>query len=291
MQADFPPPPPGNTGWPWIASVEPLPQAMHNGSAWPHIGVITPSYNQAPFLEETIRSVLLQGYPSLEYIVIDGGSTDGSLEIIRKYERWLAYWVSEPDRGQTHAINKGLAKATGQVVAWLNSDDTYLPGTLDRVAAAFQGDPPARLVYASAQFVDDDGQVLKPYPAFPLALGLLRLRYWLGWPIPQPTVFADRRLVDQYGLLDESYHYALDYEWLIRLSQYVNFTCLDETLATYRWHSRSKTGDWQANKHLFFAECRRANRKYAPWWSPRSWPLWMAQRRYDRDPAAQNGRP
>ena len=118
---DLPPPPPGKRGWPWIeASVE-LPDPMPDGQEWPRVSIVTPSYQQGPFIEETIRSVLLQGYPNLEYIVIDGGSTDETVAILRKYEKWIAYWVSEADKGQSEAINKGFAKASGDLFGWPNA--------------------------------------------------------------------------------------------------------------------------------------------------------------------------
>jgi len=113
---DLPSPPHGKKGWPWTEETPPLPDTMPDGRPWPRISIVTPSYNQAEFIEETIRSVLLQGYPDIEYIIIDGGSTDGSVKIIKKYEPWLTYWVSEPDRGQSHAINKGMKRATGEIL-------------------------------------------------------------------------------------------------------------------------------------------------------------------------------
>src|ERR1051325_5733493 len=134
--SNVPTPPADKAGWPWTEETPVLAKRMADGRTWPRISVITPSYNQAQFLEQTIRSVLLQGYPNLEYIIIDGHSSDGSAEIIKRYEQHLAFWVSEPDRGQSHAINKGLTMATGQIMCWLNSDDYYLPGTLETVATA-----------------------------------------------------------------------------------------------------------------------------------------------------------
>src|SRR5437870_1420981 len=136
---ELPSPPPDKTGWPWTAETPPLPPARPDGSAWPRISIVTPSYNQGQFIEETIRSVLLQGYPDLEYTIIDGGSTDQSIEIIKKHEPWLTYWVSEQDRGQAHAINKGLSRSTGEIFQWINSDDVLLSGALFELAAAYSG--------------------------------------------------------------------------------------------------------------------------------------------------------
>ena len=134
--SELPPPPPGKSGWPWTEETPMAPPTLPDGSPWPRVSIVTPSYNQGQYLEETIRSVLLQGYPDLEYIIIDGGSTDESVTIIEKYAPWLAYWVSEPDRGQSHAINKGFARATGEIYAWLNSDDYYWPGAIVIAARA-----------------------------------------------------------------------------------------------------------------------------------------------------------
>src|SRR5437588_6081454 len=134
--AKLPSPLTDKTGWPWTIETPPLPVVRPDGSCWPRISIVTPSYNQGQFIEETIRSVLLQGYPDLEYIIIDGGSQDESVEIIKKYEPWLTYWVSEQDRGQSHAINKGFDRSTGLILGWLNSDDVLLPNALATVAVA-----------------------------------------------------------------------------------------------------------------------------------------------------------
>jgi glycosyltransferase involved in cell wall biosynthesis len=123
LLAILPSPPLDKTGWPW--TIETNPQVYVSSRTYPRISIVTPSYNQAQFIEETIRSILLQNYPNLEYIIIDGGSTDGTVEILKKYETWLTYWVSEPDRGQSHALNKGIERATGEWIGWQNSDDVY----------------------------------------------------------------------------------------------------------------------------------------------------------------------
>src|SRR5437773_6556922 len=158
--AELPPPSAGRTGWPWTQESGWWADSRRRAMAWPRISVITPSFNQGQFLEETIRSVLLQGYPNLDYIIIDGGSTDGSVEVVKKYEPWLTYWVSEPDRGQSHAINKGWQRAHGDVLAWLNSDDTYNPDALRCAAEALQQNPAAGMVYSDMNYIDVSSNVI-----------------------------------------------------------------------------------------------------------------------------------
>ncbi|RMF85104.1 MAG: glycosyltransferase [Nitrospinota bacterium] len=262
--AELPPPPSGKQGWPWTEETPPL-SAAGLGSGrqkgrvgfWPQISIVTPSYNQGAFLEETIRSVLLQGYPHLEYIIIDGGSDDQSLDVIRRYAPWLAYWVSEPDRGQSHAINKGLACSTGEILAWLNSDDFYLPGTLGRVAEEFHTHPELSLLYGDALFVDAESTPLWPYRGRETTL-LEKLEYWKGWHVPQPTTFFRRDLYLRIGPLEETFHYGLDYEYFLRAALVYPFHYLPATLATYRRHEMSKTGEGDTNRAVFHAECRRA---------------------------------
>jgi len=131
--SELPPPPPNKTGWPWTEESLYLPSTMTDGSNWMKISIVTPNYNYEQFLEETIRSVLLQGYPNLEYVIVDGGSTDNSLDIIKKYEPWLTFWISEKDRGQSNAINKGFEHTSGFIRGYLNSDDLFLSGALEKV--------------------------------------------------------------------------------------------------------------------------------------------------------------
>jgi len=183
---------------------------------WPKITVITPSYNQARFLEATLRSVHDQGYPNLEHIVIDGGSTDGSVEIIRKFEDRLAYWVSEPDKGQTDALIKGFSRATGQILAWLNSDDLYEPRTLWDVAEFFTRHPDVQFVYGDALWIDTEGRILKPKKEIPFNRFIWLYDYNY---IPQPSAFWRRELYEVVGGLDPRFDLAMDADLWIRFAE------------------------------------------------------------------------
>ncbi len=181
---------------------------------WPTVSIITPSYNQAQFLEETIVSVLDQDYSKIEYIIIDGKSTDGSVDIIRKYEDRLAYWVSEPDNGQCHAINKGFKRASGDVIAWLNSDDVYRPGAIREVVKSFHDHPDAVAVIGGCALVDAERNVF----SFKKPIDLNPQRLLCGGGIPgQPAVFFRRELLERVGGLREDLHYILDWEYWLRV--------------------------------------------------------------------------
>ena len=184
-------------------------------SIQPLVSVVTPSYNQAQFLEQTIHSVLEQDYPSIEYIVVDGSSTDGGVGIIRRYAGRLAWWVSEPDSGQAEAINKGLRRASGEIVAWLNSDDVYLPGAVAQAVSALQADPQLGMVYGDAITIDAQG---KPLGRFSFGdWGLLDL---MGFRIIcQPAVFMRRSVLEQAGFLEPSFHFMLDHHLWIRIAR------------------------------------------------------------------------
>lgn len=186
----------------------------------PRISIVTPSYQQAPYLQQTIDSVLSQGYPNLEYIIIDGGSSDGSVDIIKRYESRLAYWVSEKDRGQTHAINKGFARATGDIFAYLNSDDYYLPGTLERVASAFCSDDTLDLVHGRCRYVDASGsptgEQFGSITRFDEIVDLWSV-WWQRRQFVQPEVFWTRRIAEKVGPFREELHFVMDYDYWLRV--------------------------------------------------------------------------
>ncbi|MGE5072888.1 MAG: glycosyltransferase family 2 protein [Anaerolineae bacterium] len=200
------------------------------------VSVVTPSYNQAAYLELTIRSVLDQAYPELEYIVVDGGSTDGSVDIIKRHAGRLAWWISEKDTGQAEAINKGLGRAHGEIVAWLNSDDVYLPGAVAAAVQAFSAHPQAVLVYGDTRAVDGEGQTLNVLRYRQLSLEDLLCYEIIG----QPAVFMRRSAFEAAGGLDLSYHYMLDHQLWIKLAQLGELVHVDQQWAAARYHPGAK---------------------------------------------------
>lgn len=233
--AQLPSPPPGKTGFPWTLA-KPATPAIPS-TALPRISIVTPSFNQHPFIEETLRSVLAQNYPNLEYLVLDGGSHDGSVEIIRRYAPWLDYWASEQDHGQADAINRGWQRATGEIVAWLNSDDTYLPGALTAVAQTFLDQPAVALVFGDCNIVDAATQVLEVIR--PRAVDVARIL--LANPIPQPATFIRRRALEQVGFLDPGFRYTMDHELWVRLARQFRFAYIPRPLANFRMYRGTKS--------------------------------------------------
>lgn len=207
--------------------------------ALPRISVITPSYNQAQYLEETIQSVLGQFYPSLEFLVLDGGSTDGSVDIIRSYDDRITRWVSEKDNGQADAINRGLQQATGDILCWLNSDDCYLPGALDQAAQLLDPSKEQMVLGNCFHFVHDAARgwgsdVARYYREFDL-----RLRDY----IIQPSTFWTRKAWERVGPLDGSLNYTFDWDWFIRAQRsMVEFIPCNRYLSMYRIHEQHKSG-------------------------------------------------
>lgn len=246
--------------WPWSDEVDSFVYKERN--SWPKISIITPSFNQGKYIEKTIRSILLQNYPNLEYIIIDGGSTDDTVEIIKKYEPWITYWVSEPDKGQSNALNKGFDKATGDIVAWMNSDDYYMKGAFLSVANAF-GDPSISVVNGSCQMEFSNSR--KSFIDNPGAVTTERmLRFWKDYFCPpQPAIFFKRSVIDEIGGVDESLNYAMDLDLWLRISLKYKFKFIDEVLAGYLIHESSKSGS-DEGFIKFFPEWKQVSLKYLP---------------------------
>jgi len=204
----------------------------------PLVSIVTPSFNQARFLEETMRSVLGQDYPRIEYMVVDGGSSDGSVDVIRRHADRLAWWDSSPDQGQTDAINKGFARAQGDVLAWLNSDDTYQPGIVRRAVEFLQANPRVGMVYGDANFIDEHGDVIGRFPAAQTDYRRLRQGYV---HVPQQAAFFRAELWRQVGPLDPTFYFAMDYDLWVRLARLAELRYLPLLWANFRLHSQGKT--------------------------------------------------
>ena len=224
----------------------------------PLVSIVTPSFNQARYVEATIRSVLAQDHPRIEYIVVDGGSTDGTVDIIRKYamesnrslfedrkqasglhKHSIAWWVSEKDKGQTDAINKGFSRAKGDILAWINSDDTYQPGAVSAAVKYLQGHPEAGMVYADCNFINEEGRVIGNFGSAQTDYRLLRQGYV---HIPQQTMFFRADLWRQVGPLDPSFYFAMDYDLWTRLAARAELKYIPgEVWANFRLHTSGKT--------------------------------------------------
>jgi glycosyltransferase involved in cell wall biosynthesis len=248
----------------------------------PRITVVTPSFNQAAYLETTIRSVLGQRYPNLEYFVFDGGSSDGSVEIIRRYASELAHWTSAPDGGQAAAINIGFGRATGEILCWLNSDDFHLPDALGRMAAhlgARTAEP--AIAYGSCVFFDEEGSTRRIEPPHPHNRARLRRCD----PIVQPSAFWTAAAWRAVGPLDDSMHFAFDWEWFLRADQKgCRFQPVPDLLAAYRIHAAHKSGSGGDKRRDEILRVMRAHSEARTvemfeWW--RAHPqLWPAMRRW-----------
>jgi glycosyltransferase involved in cell wall biosynthesis len=204
----------------------------------PLVSIITPSFNQGYYLEETVRSVLAQEYPNIEYLIVDGGSTDQSIEIIRNYENHLAWWVSEKDQGQTDAINKGFARARGSFFAWINSDDTYLPGAISEAVSFLVAHPDVGMVYGDANLIDENGKLLGRFPARQTNYKKLRRGYV---HIPQQAAFFRADLWHKIGPLDPSFYFAMDYDLWVRIAKVSTLKYLPQLWANFRLHGQGKT--------------------------------------------------
>ncbi len=205
----------------------------------PLVSIITPSFHQAQYLEATIQSVLGQDYPRIEYIIVDGGSTDGSVDVIKKYEGRLAWWVSEQDKGQTDAINKGFNRANGEILAWLNSDDTYNPGAVSAAVKFLMDNPEIAMVYADCNFINEQGGVIGKFNSAQTDHHRLREGYV---HIPQQTMFFRAEYWKELGPLDPSFYFAMDYDLWTRISARAPIKYLrGQTWANFRIHNFGKT--------------------------------------------------
>lgn len=222
------------------------------------ISVITPSYNQAQFIERTIESVLNQNYPELEYIIMDGGSTDGTVEILKKYSDRII-WKSEKDNGQSDAINKGLRIATGDIVTYLNSDDTYEPNAFTKVIKFFQKNPDKKWAYGKCKIIDAaDQEIRKPITLYKNLL-LKKYSYTKLLSenfISQPATFWKREIHAKIGFFDENEHFCMDYEFWLRIGKNYPAGVINDYLANFRYHTNSKSGS--VNKKQFQDELRIA---------------------------------
>lgn len=257
--AELPSPPPDKTGWPWTEESLQSPDMMLDNRPWPRISVVTPSYNHGQYIEETIRSVLLQGYPNLEFIIMDGGSADQTVASIKKYEPWISYWVSERDRGQAHAINKGWDRSTGEILVWLNSDDMYLPGALLAIGNAYRSNPDSIIA----------GNVINFGPSLDQKHRLIQqknltwrrfVKFWEASRWHQPGIFIPRTVWQIVGPLDEGFYYCMDRDFLARALRYASVTYIDTTLVYFRIHPDAKTMRQQNN--AWFEEKIRIVKKY-----------------------------
>jgi glycosyltransferase involved in cell wall biosynthesis len=232
------------------------------------LSIITPSLNQGPFIERTIRSVLEQGYPNLEYVIVDGGSTDETLDIVRRYEDRLAWWISEPDLGQSDAVNKGIQGTSGDIVAYLNSDDYYLPGTLELVARAFEESKAGWIAGASIDVEEGDPGLLTrfwaPVPPSHCEGDPPGRHHWMlvPWHVPQPSVFWRREMFERFGLLRADMHYAFDAEFMLRLAYGGEFPerLPDQVLSVRGVHPGQKTYDMTNS----WPEIRRFKKIFRP---------------------------
>lgn len=216
----------------------------------PKISIVTPSLDQGRFIEEAIISVLNQGYPNFEHIIIDGGSKDGTLDTLKKYPHLI--WISEPDRGQSDALNKGFSMCSGEIIGWLNADDKYLPGCFQTVAAYLTNHPEVDIVYGDYRWVDESGQVIQLRRE--LDFDLFMLKYLHILYIPSTATFFRRKIIDGGNFLDVRYHYAMDYDFFLRLAlKGYKFAHIEGFLSDFRWHAESKTGS-AAHKQLMEQE-------------------------------------
>ena len=265
----LPAPPPGRVGWPWTTETSPALYEAAPAGGWPKITIVCPSFEQGRYIEETIRSVLLQNYPNLEFLIMDGGSRDETAGLLRRYGPWLTHWESQPDRGQSHALNKACTRATGDLLGWINSDDYYLSGSFAAVGRSYRQDGPA-LIYGNDQVRQGDAPALVPLhrqPAFrfQVAVG--------GVTLPSHATFWPRA---SHQSLNEELRFTMDADLYKRLAAAgLKPRHLPEFLGVFRSHDASKTARLRAVAEAETAQWSRAQ----PWTT--HW-LWRLSRLIDR---------
>jgi glycosyltransferase involved in cell wall biosynthesis len=226
------------------------------GAGFPKISIVTPSYNQGRFIETTIQSVLSQNYPNLEYFVMDGGSTDETVKILKRYESRFTFWTSEKDGGQSHAINKGFARSTGDILAWINADDIYLKDSFAYAARFFREHPRTMMLYGGWQVVDEGGRVIESRKARKFDL---REAFFEDSLIGQPAVFFRKEFFQKIGWLDEALQYVMDYDLWLRGAMKVEMRRTPRALAAFRRHQSQKTAGGSVN---LWSEKYRSLRKF-----------------------------
>jgi glycosyltransferase involved in cell wall biosynthesis len=228
-------------------------------SRLPRVSIVTPTFNMAHFLGETIESVLSQDYPDIEYLVMDGGSKDGTLDLLEKYKGRLR-WISEPDDGQADAVNKGFRHCTGEIFTFLNADDTYYPGAVRAAVEAFERHPEAAVIYGDAWYTAEDGSPIRRYPVDPYNYDLLGHLCF----ICQPASFLRSRVFEEMGGLNTSLHLTLDYDLWLRISARYPMVKLDRDLATSRMYADNKTLSRQVETFHEVIQITKQHRRYVP---------------------------
>ncbi len=241
--ADLPPPPLNKTGWPWTEESPQLFNTMPSGSPWPRISIVTGTYNRVNFVEETIRAVLLQGYPDLEYIIIDGESTDGTIDVVQKYRQWIAYFISEKDKGEYEAISKGFKKCTGDIITFNSSDDRYFPGTFGRIGSSYHEDTAYGAFVGGFVRMDSHSKITSPHiPArlpfdAPVDLSTIDPS---SWRLHQQSTFYSARALDDVGrYVREDLRSTGDRDLLYRVAKRYKIMTIGEPLSAFRVHEGS----------------------------------------------------
>jgi len=235
--SSLPLPPIGKDGWPWADHPHQHHTHRVDDINLPKISIITPSFNQGQYIEETIRSVLLQDYPNLEYIIIDGGSSDDTLRILKKYDSWIT-WISEPDEGQTNAINKGLKMASGEILAYLNSDDIYEPGTFYTIAHTFVERGDIAMIYGDVMHIDENSDFIEYHETGEMD----KERYMSGaFYLPQPSVFFRKCVLKTLGYFDEKLHLGMDFDYWLRIILTLKALYVHQTFAKARIYRLAKS--------------------------------------------------